>query len=933
MKKLTAILLTAGLVLVLTATAPAVVPTADTYIRGAANGDLNHGTATSVVVKNNNGGANDRKIYIRYEIAGGASEASIEFTVTTNNEGGGGTTPQTFTVEVFGLAESLDHTWVENEITWNNAPANNTSNHDFTEDATMLGSFVVDQLPAGATVTFSDPNLADFINSDSDNQITLLLRRTTGNGSHNLAFASKENTSYPPPILTMKIATQASDPNPAMNAADVPRDVVLNWAPGKFAVAHDVYVGTAFADVNAATVPTAAGLDVNSFDPGRLQLEQTYFWRVDEVNAPPDRTVFKGSVWNFTVEPVSYPLPIGAVTASASSSDPVSDPGNTVNGSGLNDNDQHSSEMQDMWLGATDDLTPWIQFALPQVHKLEKVHLWNHNSQTETVLGFGIREALIETSTDGEAWSELGTVELAQASGTGNYTGMDLPLGGVLARYVRITGLSNYSTLGLPQMGLAEVRFYTIPVKAREPEPADGSTSNGVDVTLRWRNGREAVEHEVVFSVDEQSVIDGSAVVGTASESSYDLGTLDLGMTYFWKINEMNDLGTPPVHEGDLWTFLTPEHLMIDDFERYRAEEGLRIWEHWFDGFDDPGSNGAVVGNGDDAEMSVVYEGSQSMPIAFDNTTAPQSEVTRFFDTPVDLTRGNPESLKLQIRGDAPGFVENADGTLTVGAAGADIWNTADDFRFVYKRLSGDGSITARIDSCTQANVWTKAGIMMRENLSAEATNAYSFVTPTGRVGTQWRVDTFGATVSTRSETEGEITLPIWVRLTRKGNLFKGEQSADGATWQPMFQSGTPDLPTEREIFMIPDIYIGLAVTSHQTGVPATAMLSNVSTTGSVTGSWTAEAIGADTHPDNDAAPMYLIVADTAGKEKRIDHPSPAATVLTDWDAWAIPLADLSPVNTTRIDSITVGVGSSGVRGRVFVDAIRTETPYPDTAD
>jgi hypothetical protein len=309
--------------------------------------------------------------------------------------------------------------------------------------------------------------------------------------------------------------------------------------------------------------------------------------------------------------------------------------------------------------------------------------------------------------------------------------------------------------------------------------------------------------------------------------------------------------------------------------------------------------------------------------LKYDNTTAPKSEATHAFDTPVDLTQGNPESLKLQVHGAAPSFVENTDGTLTVGAAGADIWGTADDFRFVYKRLSGDGSITARIDSCTQANVWTKAGIMIRENLSEEATNAYSFVTPTGRVGTQWRVDTFGATVSTRSETEGEISLPIWVRLTRKGTLFTGAQSADGVTWEPMFQSGTPALPTEMDIAMIPDVYIGLAVTSHQTGAPAVAVFSEVTTTGSVTGPWTSEAIGADSHPDNGAAPLYVILADTAGREVKIDHPDPAATVLTDWDEWVLPLSDLT-IDTTRLGSITVGVGGSGVEGIVYIDAVRT---------
>jgi hypothetical protein len=247
----------------------------------------------------------------------------------------------------------------------------------------------------------------------------------------------------------------------------------------------------------------------------------------------------------------------------------------------------------------------------------------------------------------------------------------------------------------------------------------------------------------------------------------------------------------------------------------------------------------------------------------------------------------------------------------------------------VYKRLSGDGSITARVDSCSQANVWTKAGIMIRENLSEDATNAYSFVTPTGRVGTQWRVDTFGTTVSTRSETEGEIALPAWVRLTRQGTLFTGAQSADGVNWQPMFQSGSPTLPTEMDIAMIPDVYIGLAVTSHATGVSAVAVFSEVTTTGTVTGPWISAGIGADTHPDNDAAPVYLRLADTSGKEKVFDHPNPEMTAMTVWDEWTIPMSDLSPVNPAKLDSITIGVGGAGVEGTLFIDAIRTHKAYP----
>ncbi len=177
-------------VLSLISSAQAGEATADAFVRGPGNDNTNYGSNSSVTLKNSNGNSYDRKGYIRFDVAGAVSEASLELTVSTNNNGGGGTTPQTFTIEVYGLAESLDHTWTETDITWSNAQGNDTSNSDFTADATLLGSFIIEPIPVGNVVSFSDPALADFINSDTDNQITLLLRRTTGPSGHNVAFAS-----------------------------------------------------------------------------------------------------------------------------------------------------------------------------------------------------------------------------------------------------------------------------------------------------------------------------------------------------------------------------------------------------------------------------------------------------------------------------------------------------------------------------------------------------------------------------------------------------------------------------------------------------------------------------------------------------------------------------------------------------------------------
>ena len=62
---------------------------------------------------------------------------------------------------------------------------------------------------------------------------------------------------------------------------------VLTWIPDEFAATHDVYLGTAFDAVSNASVAdpggvlAGPGLTDTSFDPGRLELDQTYYWRVE----------------------------------------------------------------------------------------------------------------------------------------------------------------------------------------------------------------------------------------------------------------------------------------------------------------------------------------------------------------------------------------------------------------------------------------------------------------------------------------------------------------------------------------------------------------------------------------------------------------------------------------------------------------------------
>jgi hypothetical protein len=643
----------------LTCYAQGIEPAADAYVRAGAYTDTNYGDAGSLVLKNASNDFN-RQVYFRFAVSAPVAEASIDLTVATNNEGGGGTTPQTFTVEVYGLAEALDDSWTEAEITWNNAPGNDTATHGFTEDATKLGSFLVEETPSGGSVSFTDPNLISFINQDTDHQITLMLRRTTGtSSSHNLVFASKEHATHAPAQLHVRTANRASGAQPAIAATDVPRDVVLGWMPGMFAHTHDLYLGMSFADVNAATVPLQAGLDVNAFDAGRLELGQTYFWRVDEVNGAPDHTVFKGDVWSFTVEPVSIPITGITVTASSAHDDTLI-PENTINGSGLDALDQHATEPTSMWLSGMGDAVPWLEYAFDQVYKLHELWVWNSNQLIENFVGLGAKDVSIEISTNGSDWILLpDTGALAQAPGKAGYAhNTTIDMGGVLAQYVRLNIHAGYGMV--PQYGLSEVRFFFIPTVARAPQPTDAERTDTVDVTLSWRAGREAAAHEVYLGTDSAEL----PLVQTTTKASAAVGPLDYGATYFWQIVEVNDAEDPAAYASDIWSFGTPAYGVVENFDAY-DDDCQRIFFAWLDGLGHNGGadlencevppyngngTGSIVGNAlaPFAEQTIVFAGRQSMPLEYDSGV---SEATLTLDGQ-DWTVSGIQSLSLQFYGD-----------------------------------------------------------------------------------------------------------------------------------------------------------------------------------------------------------------------------------------------------------------------------------------
>jgi len=471
-----------------------------------------------------------------------------------------------------------------------------------------------------------------------------------------------------------------SEPSPTDGQTDVTREVVMAWKPGEFADQHDVYFGTSFGDVNNAGNLDPIGPEssykgrrgANSYDAGEiLDFGQTYYWRVDEVNAPPtDNVVVKGDVWTFTVEPYAYP--IENISATASSANRAEEgPENTINSSGLDDDELHSWENTAMWLSnIADPNVAWIEFEFDRIRKLYQMLVWNFNSSVEPVVGFGIKEATLEYSVDGSGWTILGTThEFAKGLGTPGYApNTTIDLGGISARYVRITANSNWGGI-LNQYGLSEARFLYVPVRARKPSPDSGATDVSVDATLSFRAGREAARHDVFLGTDEQLVIDGTVPVATVTEAGH-ASSLDLASTYYWRVDEVNDAETPTTWQGDIWSLSTQEYLVVDDFESYNdipaGEEGSNlVYVTWKDGFDNPSTNGSTMGYTEafqaSTERFIVHDGKQSVPVFYDNTTATFSEVTaNTADLGVgrDWTMHGVKALTLHFFGDPANDVQ-----------------------------------------------------------------------------------------------------------------------------------------------------------------------------------------------------------------------------------------------------------------------------------
>lgn len=203
------------------------------------------------------------------------------------------------------------------------------------------------------------------------------------------------------------------------------------------------------------------------------------------------------------------------------------------------------------------------------------------------------------------------------------------------------------------------------------PSPANGATDVTQRPTLRWRPGEKALWHDVYFGTDQTAVANADTTMvgiyqGQQAATSYSPGGLEWGQSYYWRVDQVNDLRPDSPWIGSVWSFTTADYLVVDDFEDYNNYTPDRIFETWRDGFGYgppppapgpyyPGNgSGSTIGYAEApfAEQTIVHCGIQSMPFDYNNISFPYySEAKRTFDAAEDWTREGVGVLTLWFYG------------------------------------------------------------------------------------------------------------------------------------------------------------------------------------------------------------------------------------------------------------------------------------------
>jgi hypothetical protein len=438
-------------------------------------------------------------------------------------------------------------------------------------------------------------------------------------------------TKYVGPVWSFWIPPRtAYNPNPVDDARFVALNADLSWTAGFNAKLHTVYFGDNFDDVNNAVggIPQI----FTTYTPGTLELDKTYYWRVDESDPP---ATHKGNVWSFKTLPdipITDPNLVGWWKFEAGAGTTAID----FSGHGnhgtivdnvqwvpgqfnlalefLGDNQGHVELPANMVTTAKGSVTMWVNTDLTDDEGMfwygtetggdgfgDQLEIHIHIDDPG-VLGFAI-EGGTDVRLDGPQLAGVGWIHVAvtwdltdgcrlYANGEQvDFAGHNNTVADLntirLGRPVD-TGNGNRYHDGL----MDDVRLFDHaisaeqvseimskgedPLRAGSPNPRNSSlVPIGLATPLSWSAGENASEHDVYFGTDKDAVADAdetdttNVYRGRQSNTSHTpTEGVEWGGGPYYW--RIDEINTDgTISKGNIWSFTVVDYLIVDDFESY----------------------------------------------------------------------------------------------------------------------------------------------------------------------------------------------------------------------------------------------------------------------------------------------------------------------------------------------------------------------------
>ena len=322
----------------------------------------------------------------------------------------------------------------------------------------------------------------------------------------------------------------ACHPSPLDGAIHDNTWAVLSWSPGRYAVSHNVYLGNNITDVYAGTGDTFCGNLIDEFFvvgfPSNFMYEPkpgtTHYWRIDEVNDMHPDSPWKGDVWSFTITPRQAYAPDPADGAKS--------------------------------------IDPNVELS------------WTEGFYAEShIVYFGDNFEDVNNATGGMAQIDTSYALNPLESGKTYYWRVD-----ELDGYKRHKG-DVWSFTTVPPTIVND------PNLVHSPQPPDNVMHKDTWASFAWKPGHHAASHDVYFGEDFNEVYNGTGYTfyGNQPVTCFVVGFGDFsglmpdivrGATYYWRIDEVNDLHPDSPWKGDVWSFWLAPYNAYDPIPADSAE-------------------------------------------------------------------------------------------------------------------------------------------------------------------------------------------------------------------------------------------------------------------------------------------------------------------------------------------------------------------------